>query len=76
MTKPQSRRKSGLCRRCRKIAWPSQAAAERAVAQLKRKPNVRKPYLLDWYRCPFECGWHVGHSYRLGWGPLCVGEHK
>jgi hypothetical protein len=43
---------------------------------MKSKPNVRRPYLLDWYRCPFECGWHVGHSYRLGWGPLCVGEHK
>jgi NADPH:quinone reductase-like Zn-dependent oxidoreductase len=32
MTKPQRRRKRGFCRRCRKIAWPSQTAAERAEA--------------------------------------------
>jgi hypothetical protein len=40
------------------------------------KSTVRKAYLLDWYPCPFACGWHVGHNYLLGWGPLCVGEHK
>ncbi len=76
MTKPQRGSKRGFCRRCRKVAWPSQAEAELAVARLKSKPNVRQAYLFDWYRCPFGSGWHVGHNYLLGWGPLCVGEHK
>lgn len=48
------------------------------VEDLKFKPCVKKPDLLDTYRCrQGGDGFHIGHNFTLA-GPssLCTGEHK
>jgi hypothetical protein len=70
--KPNARR----CPHCSKVAWPTWELAKLRVEQLKATPGVRKPYLLDAYRCPVARGWHIGHNYKLQWISLCTGEHK
>jgi hypothetical protein len=67
---------NGYCPHCSKIVWPTWESAKLRVEELKSTPGVRKPYLLDAYRCPVGSGWHIGHNYKLQWISLCTGEHK
>ena len=66
----------GYCLHCSKVAWHTWESAKLRVEELKAIPGVRKPYLLDAYRCPKGAGWHIGHNYKLQWLSLCTGEHK
>jgi hypothetical protein len=66
----------GYCLHCSKVTWHTWESAKLRVEELKAIPGVRKPYLLDAYRCPKGSGWHIGHNYKLQWLSLCTGEHK
>jgi hypothetical protein len=76
----RKRRQSGStanwCEDCSKIIWLAQGEAAHQIESLKSQSGVRRPELLDEYRCPHGRGWHVGHNYKLKWISLCIGEHK
>jgi hypothetical protein len=74
--KAKTHKQPGYCFHCSKVVWPTWESARLRVEELKSTPGVRKPYLLDAYRCPVGAGWHIGHNYKLQWLSLCTGEHK
>jgi hypothetical protein len=74
--KKKPRAKADIWSHCAKVVWPTRESAEAKVARMKSTPGMRKPYLLDSYKCPKGLGWHVGHNYKLQWISLCIGEHK
>lgn len=65
-----------ICARCGKLAWQSFELARQQLNHLKGQAGMRRPDLLDAYRCPAGNGWHIGHNYKLQWLSLCIGEHK
>jgi hypothetical protein len=70
------KRELGYCVPCSKLLWVTREVADKRVEDMKAKPDVRKPHLLDSYRCPHGGGFHIGHNYLLKWMSLCIGEHK
>lgn len=70
--------KMGYCPMCHKILWLTREKADQRIEELKAKPGVRKPYLLNSYRCRERGdGYHIGHDFRLGL-PIspCIEEMK
>ena len=64
------------CADCSKIIRTEREDALQQVEEMKLWTTMKRPDLLDAYRCPHGCGWHIGHNYKLQWISLCVGEHK
>jgi hypothetical protein len=68
----------GFCIPCDKFLWPTREKADQRIEELKAQPGVKKPYLLNSYRClQGGDGFHIGHDFKLRLGiSLGIGESK